>query len=366
MRSAYLRTAFGVGVLYALFAAIQTAFLSVAAAIAARRLILPMLASGEWLEFPDLFRQMLSDGWISALLVFYVIGMVVGMLVGIRVFRAIRGNAVPLEKHSMRPGQYLLLIPVTFGFWAIGVIPGNITAILGLDTGTDILTRLFGDLGAAAWPMWIYTCIGAPILEELALRKTLLDRIHVYGHGYAALVSGLLFGLIHGNSGQFFLAFSVGVLFAVIYLFSGNVAHTIVLHACINTLVTVPEILRAFGIEAQPVWNFLLPAIGVAGVVILILNRKQFFAQLTPSRVPDAHRAVWRNAGMIVMTILGLLNLVTTDLMMVLLQLLEEVNLLTLVQLVSTALAVALVLLLPVFSKRLTAPPEEAEIVTNP
>lgn len=52
----------------------------------------------------------------------------------------------------------------------------------------------------------------APVVEELLYRKMLIDRIAAYGDGVSVVVSGLLFGLAHGNFSQFFYAFGLGAL----------------------------------------------------------------------------------------------------------------------------------------------------------
>ena len=65
--------------------------------------------------------------------------------------------------------------------------------------------------------------VGAPIVEELTFRKALLDGLHGTHEGYAAVISGLLFGLMHGNHMQFFLAFFLGMLFAMVYQRTGRI-----------------------------------------------------------------------------------------------------------------------------------------------
>ena len=48
-------------------------------------------------------------------------------------------------------------------------------------------------------------------------RKLLIDRIVPFGQRVAVVVSGLAFGLFHGNFYQFFYAFSLG---AVLHIFT--------------------------------------------------------------------------------------------------------------------------------------------------
>ena len=55
----------------------------------------------------------------------------------------------------------------------------------------------------------------------------------------AVLISGIAFGLVHGNFYQFFYAAGIGMLLGYVYLRTGNVLHTIGLHMCINMVGSV-------------------------------------------------------------------------------------------------------------------------------
>lgn len=91
--------------------------------------------------------------------------------------------------------------------------------------------------------------IGAPIVEELLFRKFLIDRVIGYGEKFAVLLSGILFGIMHGNLNQFFYAFALGCLFAYIYCKTGRIRNTILFHMLINFSggVIVPLLMRGMG-----------------------------------------------------------------------------------------------------------------------
>lgn len=74
----------------------------------------------------------------------------------------------------------------------------------------------------------------APIAEELFFRRALLDRLGIYGAAPAAALSALLFGFYHGNLYQFFYALFIGLLFGAIYMKTGRVRYTILLHVALN------------------------------------------------------------------------------------------------------------------------------------
>lgn len=89
-------------------------------------------------------------------------------------------------------------------------------------------------VGQAWWINLIFVGIVAPILEELVFRKMLCDRLLPLGEGYAVVLSGAIFGLVHGNFFQFFYAFALGAVFAFVYIKTGRIRYSIVYHALIN------------------------------------------------------------------------------------------------------------------------------------
>ena len=83
---------------------------------------------------------------------------------------------------------------------------------------------------------FLFVVILAPIMEELIFRKMLIDRTAQYGDVMASVISGLTFGLFHGNISQFFYAFLLGICFGYIYAKTRNIKHTIILHMLVNSI----------------------------------------------------------------------------------------------------------------------------------
>ena len=92
----------------------------------------------------------------------------------------------------------------------------------------------------------------APLLEELICRKLLIDRTVRYGEKLSVLMSGLIFGLLHQNLFQFFYAFALGSVFAYVYVRTGRIRYTIILHAIVNFLgaVVAPAVLSVLNMDA--------------------------------------------------------------------------------------------------------------------
>ena len=368
MKSAYNRGALGVGALYEIYQTIGSVLLVLASVIATITVLRPYLDAHGLSEnlLDGILEALLGTGAIRWIVIVYAVGMVIGMLVGLFVMRLIVQKPQGIEKRALSVGQFCALVAIAFALWGVGVLIGTLPALFGV-TESNGLDALLEGLTTEALPMYLYVCIGAPIFEELACRKLLLDRIHPYGEGYAMVVSGLLFALIHGNSRQFFLAFLLGLLFALVYLRTGHIGYTIALHAIINTTVSLPEILALFtDVDISLGWTIAIVALGVLGAVLLIWKlRKGQTARPTASDAPDASCAVWSNVGMILLRVVGLITLGVTDLVMMGSALLQGQGPAALLRLIPTTLAFLTVLLLPKLTKRFEQPTVPAEVTED-
>ena len=80
----------------------------------------------------------------------------------------------------------------------------------------------------------IYSCLLAPVCEELCFRWMILRRLRSWGDGFALCASALLFALVHGNLYQMLYAFAVGLVLGGILLRTGSRKGCILLHAGMN------------------------------------------------------------------------------------------------------------------------------------
>ena len=80
----------------------------------------------------------------------------------------------------------------------------------------------------------VYSCLLAPVCEELCFRWMILRRLRSWGDGFALCASALLFALVHGNLYQMLYAFAVGLVLGGILLRTGSRKGCILLHAGMN------------------------------------------------------------------------------------------------------------------------------------
>ncbi len=89
----------------------------------------------------------------------------------------------------------------------------------------------------------------APIFEEFWYRGVVLERLKPYGNGFAIFVTGILFGLTHGNLQQVFYATTLGICLGYIAVTTKSIVVTTIMHAMFNSIsgllllfMSVPQI----------------------------------------------------------------------------------------------------------------------------
>ncbi|MCR4928724.1 MAG: CPBP family intramembrane metalloprotease [Lachnospiraceae bacterium] len=154
-----------------------------------------------------------------------------------------------IKKKNLGVGKFFLCVLMMYGLVLVGTIIGlTIHSILTIpfsQQADDGLVTMM--LDSNFFIRVLVVGILAPIFEELIFRKVLIDHVAPKGELVAVLASGLMFGLFHGNFQQGFFAAFIGCLFAYIYLKTGKVIYTILLHMFLNTVtsgITI-EILKA-------------------------------------------------------------------------------------------------------------------------
>ena len=153
--------------------------------------------------------------------------------------------------YSFRPKPYSLQALETWGWTAAVVLIG-----VGL-AGSFLMAQLDSALREAglilsqpdfslpeesfAWSaiMTLSLCVLGPLFEELLFRGALLHALAPYGGRFAALVSALLFAMMHGNFMQGVPTFIIGLYLAWITLRAGCILPAILAHMIYNTYATL-------------------------------------------------------------------------------------------------------------------------------
>lgn len=248
----------------------------------------------EWLEDTSIYL-------FVAMLPMYLIAMPIMMAL----IKKMPGSHI--EQHTMKPGQIALMAIMCYSVMYISNLIGVlITFIIGLFKNSAVENGMVSlATSTNVWTNVIIMVIAAPFIEEYVFRKLLIERTVRYGQGVAVLLSGLMFGLFHGNLNQFVYAFSLGIFFGFIYVKTGKLRYTIGLHMFINFMGSVagtlmlklinyeefaqatlggasPETIMALYMDSLPGWIafmlyvVLVIAMTITGFVLLIVFRKRF------------------------------------------------------------------------------------------
>lgn len=150
------------------------------------------------------------------------------------------------EKPPLKLSGFLILLVIGLGVMQVGNIIGSVLmSILSAITGYPYANALVSAVNdSPLWLTFLAACVCAPIGEEFIFRKLLIDRTRRYGDVVSILLSGVLFGLFHGNFFQFFYATLLGFVLAYLYTRTGKVYLCMIVHAIVNIMgsIVVPGI----------------------------------------------------------------------------------------------------------------------------
>ena len=244
---------------------------------------------------------------------------------------------VQMKKHNMKPTQLLGAFAISYALMYLSNLAGQFfTNIIGIIKGSPVDDAI-ADLVSELNPLTAFfvMVLLAPALEEWIFRKLLVDRTIRYGEGTAIFLSGLMFGLFHGNLNQFVYTFLVGAFWAFIYVKTGRLRYTIYLHMALNFMGSVGSLffLDAIstlegGSSAMNGFHFLLGmllplaivipylivvfGLLISGIVLLVTNWKRF--RLIPAElfIPKEKRfsVIFLNAGMILYVLFWIIQII--------------------------------------------------------
>lgn len=239
------------------------------------------------------------------------------------------------EKGNIRARHFFAFLPILFLCSFVGSqLSQWLVALLadafGLQTGSALGTLLL----THPLVMVFILLLAAPLCEEWFFRKLLLDRACIYGEKLAIFVSALLFAFYHTSIYQFFYAFFVGLILGYLYLRTGKLWVTALMHAIYNLVcIILPYVMLRFGIfaafmEAETVdeqiavilanpvgaavacvYGFICLGLLIGGCLLLGKYRKKvFFKPAACPLPPDTEgAAAFVNVGMLLCIIASVL-----------------------------------------------------------
>lgn len=243
-------------------------------------------------------------------------GYIVACLLGILLIRVWKGKAfftgMWQTRRNMRPGAFwgllALFISGQLVFQWLAAIEELILNIFGLSLMEAMeLATGFTD----SFSMFLYTCLFAPVVEEIVFRGLVMRGLEKYGKWFAIVASSLLFGLFHGNPAQSPYAFAVGLVMGYVAM-EYNLLWAMVMHM-VNNLVLgdmIPRLTQGLGEMGSAMVTSALIWLCAAGAVAFLITK---WSHLTIYRrdnptASGSWRGFWTAPGVIVMAIIMTAN----------------------------------------------------------
>jgi membrane protease YdiL (CAAX protease family) len=117
-----------------------------------------------------------------------------------------------------------------------GYISSILVSVIDMLVGGGVLTNPVETMieDTSLWLDILFVVIVFPILEELLFRKIICEKLLALGEGVAVVVSGIIFGITHGNFFQAPYTLLVGIALGFVYVKTGKLIYTIGYHMALN------------------------------------------------------------------------------------------------------------------------------------
>ncbi len=171
-----------------------------------------------------------------------------------------------------RTAEYssLFLFPFLFCVMLVSFITSELLGLFGVSNTVDVSGNIIVSL--------LENALLPAVFEEVLFRLLPITLLSAYSKKGAVIISALFFALAHGNLFQIPYALVAGIILGLIYLASGSIIPSVVLHFVNNTLSVF--MLRNFENEAFIYAVYITVAVGTAASLIILLFKRERY--LTP------------------------------------------------------------------------------------
>jgi len=182
----------------------------------------------------------LSDQTMATILINWTIFSFIAALV---VILLLMRPFMNIKDTSDRPGMGMLIV------WAITGLVMAFTAqiivsfleytLFGVELGSENTFEIM-DIARAAPIFIIVPALVGPILEEIIFRKIIFGSLYKRTNFFiAALISSLIFGIIHHEPEHILLYAAMGFVFAFIYVMTKRIMIPIIVHMSMNSIAVI-------------------------------------------------------------------------------------------------------------------------------
>jgi len=232
-------------------------------------------------------------------------------------------EAVMFSKPEKGSGTISLIFAGLGACVVANLMASFIEAVFSYEQSTteELITAFPTDpLGVAL--VILAVCFAPALMEEFAFRGVVLGILRNVSEPLAIFVSGLLFGLMHGNFSQAPAASIMGFFFGFIAVKTRSIWPSVLLHFFNNGISVLMTYLSVFLNEDAVnaayllIFIFMLLA-GIAGFILFVKNRPDAFALRAAEKTGrSGARRFWIFMGtpcMIIFTVLVLLEIIAAE-----------------------------------------------------
>ncbi len=135
------------------------------------------------------------------------------------------------------------------------------------------------------------TAVLVPVMEEFAFRGVLLSSLRKYGAGFAIVASAFVFSLVHLDFSNVVFAFIAGLVFGFLYVKTGNLWISILIHALNNGIAVAGSYGEfLFGESMAKAFedlSLLIPIVaGLVALLLLVIFRRERLFKRKEEKTP--------------------------------------------------------------------------------
>lgn len=140
-------------------------------------------------------------------------------------------------------------IGIILAFFAQGVAALIENKLFGIEAGSEN-TQFLVEIATVTPLFIIVTSIIGPILEEIIFRKILFGSLYKrFNFIIAALISSLIFAVVHMDFTHLLIYTAMGFTFAYLYIMTKRIIVPIIAHVSMNTIVVLIQIVYRDDLE---------------------------------------------------------------------------------------------------------------------
>ncbi|MCP3032582.1 CPBP family intramembrane metalloprotease [Halobacillus sp. A1] len=185
---------------------------------------------------------LLGFGETDAITIWSVLSFTIATIIILRLLKPEMMEAQTREDRSSS-GKIVLwsIAGVFLALFAQGIAALIETNVFGIPTGSENTMQLMNI--ARESPLFILLpVVFAPITEEIIFRKVIFGQMYKrFNFLLAVLVSSLVFGAFHFDFTHMLVYFSMGVVFAFLYVKTKSIITPIVAHMAMNSFVVLSQ-----------------------------------------------------------------------------------------------------------------------------